>query len=142
MRSDVENEKIQGLGRVGNLPEEMSLTEIAVFIKKKLSIDTVRIVGNPDLKIKKVAVCTGSGGGLIKDFFASGAKAYITGDIKYHEAREIEDSGLGLIDLGHFASEHIFIKQLKNKLIKSAEEKGFKLNITACDIEKDPFIYM
>ncbi len=137
-----DTEKIEGIGRVGNLNKKKSLNELALFLKKKLNLDTIRITGNPDLEIKKVAVCSGSGGSLIKDFFSSGATVYITGDIKFHEARMIEDAGLGLIDIGHFASEHIFIEKLKKMLIKSAEKRGLKIDITACDIEKDPFLYM
>lgn len=74
------------------------------------------MVGNLDLVIRQVAVCTGSGGSLIPAFLRSGADLYVTGDIKYHDARLVETHGKALIDVGHFASEIIAVDLLSRRM--------------------------
>jgi putative NIF3 family GTP cyclohydrolase 1 type 2 len=97
------------------------------------------VVGNPDLRIRKAAVSTGSGGSLVAQFIASEADVFITGDIKYHQAREIELSGKGLIDIGHFASEHFFLDPLVRRLTNLIPQIDGYPRIEACPVERDPF---
>ena len=97
-------------------------------------------MGDRDLVVKTLAICTGSGGSLVETFLGSGADVFITGDIKYHEARNVEQAGLGLIDVGHFASEHMVVKLLVQRLTALAEAAGFEIDIRGFDGEKDPFI--
>ncbi|MFC1789278.1 Nif3-like dinuclear metal center hexameric protein [Thermodesulfobacteriota bacterium] len=70
-------------------------------------------------------MCTGSGSSLLNDFIASEAHVFISGDLGYHAARTIEAANLGLIDIGHFASEHLIVDVLANRLKKVLPEKGF-----------------
>ncbi|MBF0377106.1 MAG: Nif3-like dinuclear metal center hexameric protein [Desulfamplus sp.] len=134
------NRPCNGLGRVGELSIDYSLKEFAIYIQKILKIKALRITGNPDMLVKRVALCSGSGGSLIKDFFKSGADVYVTGDIKYHEAREIEEAGLGLIDIGHFASEQIAVDILCNKLKNKINEKGMNIDVEGFYLDSDPFV--
>jgi len=129
-----------GIGRTGELERVFSLRDLARYIKEIFQLATIRIAGDPDLLVTQVALCTGSGGSLIGDFFRSGAHVYITGDIKYHEAREIEQAGLGLIDVGHFASERIAVGLLCEKLKNAAIERGMKLEIEGFYTDLDPFV--
>ncbi|MBF0258538.1 MAG: Nif3-like dinuclear metal center hexameric protein [Desulfamplus sp.] len=131
---------MNGIGRTGKLERIVSLQEMALYVKKKFELSTIRMAGKPDLMVNRVALCTGSGGSLLRDFLRSGTDVYITGDIKYHEAREIEQAGLGLIDLGHFASEQIAVELLSEKLKNAAVEKGMSLEIEGFDKDFDPFI--
>ncbi|MCP3924226.1 MAG: Nif3-like dinuclear metal center hexameric protein [Desulfobacterales bacterium] len=128
-----------GLGRVGDTSKKLNLEDYADYIIKILKLKDLRYSGNKDTTINKAAVCTGSGGSLINKFIDSDADVFITGDIKYHEAKNIEESGKCLIDIGHFASEHIIIDALKNKLDK---ELDGNIEIIPCNIEQDPFITM
>jgi putative NIF3 family GTP cyclohydrolase 1 type 2 len=84
-------------------------------------------------------VCSGSGGSLIPAFLASGADVYITGDIKYHEARLIESHGKALVDAGHFASEIIASDLLARRLDQAVTRAGFFLEIMTFAGETDPF---
>ena len=63
-----------------------------------------------------VAVCSGSGSSLLNAFLASRAQVYVTGDLRYHDARTAEAAGRGLVDIGHFASEHLMVKVLADML--------------------------
>jgi putative NIF3 family GTP cyclohydrolase 1 type 2 len=64
-----------------------------------------------------VALCGGAGAFLIKRAMATGADAYLTGDLKYHDFFE-PDGRLLLADIGHYESEHSAVDLLYNILTK------------------------
>ena len=130
----------QGLGRVGFLPRRFRLDQFSDQVRKILNLTSVRVVGDPGLKVEKVAVCSGSGSSLLGNFFASGAQVFISGDIRYHDARASEEAGVGIIDVGHFGSEHLVVNVLIQKLRDAILTKGMDVSIEACDLEKDPFV--
>jgi len=130
----------QGLGRVGVLEEEVSFDELAVGIRKKMALAHVKTAGDPNLKVKKVAVCSGSGSSLMNEFLLSGAQAYVSGDLKYHDARIAEESDLGLIDIGHFESEHIVVEALSEKITNELKKRSLQVEVDTCCSEKDPFM--
>ena len=132
----------QGIGRVGVLAENVDLASFALGIKEKLGLKYVKVAGKPDLAINKVAICTGSGSGLMDKFFSSGAQVYVSGDLRYHDARAVEAAGLGLIDIGHFASEHLIVDALATRLRKILSERGVDINVEACELENDPFVIL
>jgi dinuclear metal center YbgI/SA1388 family protein len=132
----------QGLGRVGELEETMELLPLALSIKKKLGLKYIKIAGKPDLPVRRVAVCSGSGSGLMKDFFSSGAQVFISGDLRYHDAREVEALNLGIIDMGHFASEYLAIEVLAKRLDKILTADGKDVKVEACRLENDPFLVL
>ncbi len=135
----LENKKKIGLGRKGELEKSISLLNFAKKIKKKFNLKYLKTAGDINLLIKTVAVCTGSGGSLMDDFFKSKADVFVTGDIKYHEARDIENKSLGLIDVGHFKSEHIGVNLIVEKLKSAVKKAGFNIKIKGFEKEKDPF---
>lgn len=98
--------------------------------------------GDPALTVRRAAVCSGSGSSLMGAFFASGADVYISGDLKYHDARDAEAAGLGLIDVGHFASEHLIVAILADRLRKAAEQRALPVAVEACSLENDPFVFI
>jgi dinuclear metal center YbgI/SA1388 family protein len=136
------NGSAQGLGRIGTLESSLELITFAKVIKKKMGIKTIRFAGNPSLAVKEVAVCSGSGSGLLPDFFSSAAQVYVSGDLKYHDARDVEAAKLGIIDIGHFSSEKLIIHALSERLKEILPAKGFEVNVVACDLEKDPFLVL
>jgi putative NIF3 family GTP cyclohydrolase 1 type 2 len=75
-------------------------------------------------------------------FLASEAQVYISGDIHYHDAREAEDVDRGIIDIGHFPSEHLMVDALAQKLKNVISKSKMDVEIMACTIEKDPFRMM
>ena len=115
----IENEERRvGLGRVGLLPEPMMPTQFFEFLKQQLQIEHLRYSGNMDKMIKKVAVCGGSGGSLIRQAMAAHADAYVTGDIKYHDFF-MPDNQMIIVDVGHFEGEHFIKDIIYNELKKN-----------------------
>lgn len=131
---------LPGFGRIGRLQSPGSLEQVAARIKKALGIDSVKTTGDSGGNtIETAAVCTGSGGSFVDEFLRSGADVYITGDIKYHEARRIEENGRALIDVGHFASEIVAVDLLYDRLKSACDQADFEVEIIKYKKEKDPF---
>jgi putative NIF3 family GTP cyclohydrolase 1 type 2 len=131
---------VAGLGRVGRLRQPTDLARLARRLKQQFAGSAVRRVGEPGLVVERVALCTGSGGGLVGRFLASGAQAYLTGDLRYHEARAIEAAGKGAVDIGHFASEHIVVDHLGRRLEEVLTARALSVEVEACRLEVDPFV--
>ena len=138
----IKNEDPQGSGRIGDLDESIKLMSLARSIKEKLRLNSVKVAGNPDLTVKTAAVCTGSGSSLMDNFISSGAQVYISGDLRYHDARAVEAANLGLIDIGHFASEHLIVDVLADRLKKVLSKQDIYVKVEAYGLENDPFLVL
>jgi dinuclear metal center YbgI/SA1388 family protein len=137
-----DGEKV-GLGRIGRLLKPLTLAEYAGQIKMNLSAPSLRFVGDSEAVISKVALCSGSGSSLLRDAARAGADVLVTGDIKYHEARDAQGLGLALIDAGHFSTEIIMVNDIAERLGLALNEAGFKdCLVEACRSETDPFLIL
>ncbi|MDR1391688.1 MAG: Nif3-like dinuclear metal center hexameric protein [Clostridiales bacterium] len=96
------------IGRIGILENEKTLEDFAKHIKKILNCKALRFIGNKDSKIKKVAVCSGSGANFIENIFSIGTDVYLTSDIRHHDAILASELNLNIIDAGHFETENLF----------------------------------
>jgi dinuclear metal center YbgI/SA1388 family protein len=128
-----------GIGRIGALTRAGSLKSLVTMVKKRLKLDFVRVSGDLEMKVTRVAICSGSGSSLMQAFLSSKAQVYISGDIHYHNAREAETANRGIIDIGHFPSEHLMVDALAQQLESILSKDGIEAEIKACKIEKDPF---
>ncbi len=127
-----------GFGRVGRI-RECALDEFADVVKDKLAVRSVRVTGDGSAVIRKVAVCGGSGGDLHQAALFAGADVLVTGDVKYHEAREAHDSGLAVIDAGHDATERVIIPVLRDYLAAKIRESGQAAEVIASAVETSPW---
>ena len=130
----------EGIGRVGVFARPAKIAALAGTIRQMLGVASVRYCGDPDMVVRRAAVCSGSGSSLMGAFFASGADVYISGDLRYHDARDAEAVGRGLIDMGHFASEHFIVGVLADRLRKVLEKRSLRVLVVECPLEKDPFV--
>lgn len=128
-----------GLGRVGDLAHPMPLDALAEEVRYVFGLGQVRMAGDLSLTVSRVAVCSGSGAGLLGAFMSSGAQAFVSGDMRYHDAKQVEAAGRGLIDIGHFASEHLILEELAGRLKNIIEDRKLPVEIDVCRIETDPF---
>jgi dinuclear metal center YbgI/SA1388 family protein len=128
-----------GIGRIGSLAKAGSLNSLVSMVKKRLKLDFVKVAGDLEMKVTRVAICSGSGSGLMEAFLSSKAQAYISGDIHYHDALEANSLNRAIIDIGHFPSEHLMVDALARQLENVISKAGIEAEIVACTIEKDPF---
>ncbi len=129
-----------GLGRVGCLARPLPLKRFAQQAKTRLNLRSLRLAGSPALSVRRVALCSGSGAGLLEAFLASDADCFLAGDLRYHDARAIEEAGRGLLDVGHFASEHPVVASLAERLQQVLCADRFQVQVEACGMEQDPFV--
>lgn len=80
-----------GLGRVGRLPEPMSLRDFAQRVYEALPMRTaagIQVAGDADMLVETVAVLPGSGDSLFDAACAAGADVYVTSDLRHHPATD------------------------------------------------------
>ncbi|MCB9047324.1 MAG: Nif3-like dinuclear metal center hexameric protein [Chitinophagales bacterium] len=93
-----------GAGMVGELAEPIDEQDFLAHIKKNMHTEVIRHTALKGKKVRKVAICGGSGSFLLKDAIRSGADFFITGDYKYHQFFDA-DGHLVIADIGHYESE-------------------------------------
>ena len=129
-----------GLGRIGEI-QEVTLGEFANIVKNALDVPTVRVVGDLQSKVRKVAVLGGDGNKYISSAKFKGADVYITGDLYYHVAHDAMMMGLNVIDPGHNV-EKIMKKGVANYLTKVSVEKGYDVSVFPSEQQTDPFQFV
>ena len=128
-----------GLGRIGSLRAEFSLEDFAALVKEKLGLSSMRVACAGRRKISRVALCGGSGAEFVGRAAAKGADAYVTGDVKYHDAERAIGLGIHVLDAGHFATEQPIVARLAERLKK---ELGDGVEIVAETKSSDFFKFI
>ena len=128
-----------GLGRIGSLRAEFSLEDFAALVKEKLGLSSMRIACAGERRISRVALCGGSGAEFVGRAAAKGADAYVTGDVKYHDAERAIGLGIHVLDAGHFATEQPIVARLAERLKK---ELGDGVEIVAETKSSDFFKFI
>jgi len=126
-----------GAGMIGFIEEEIIDIAFLEMVKHKINIGCIRHSNLSGMKIKKVAICGGSGSFLINDAIAAGADIFLCGDLKYHDFQLASDNFI-IADIGHYESEQFTIELLYNILIKNFPK--FALRIS--EINTNPVNYL
>jgi dinuclear metal center YbgI/SA1388 family protein len=126
-----------GFGKVGVLPEAITLGEFAKRVKEALNVPHLRVVGDQGMMVRKVALLGGSGSRYLKQAKQRGADVYLTGDIDYHTAQEAKALGIGVIDPGHHV-EQLVVPAWCEKL---QEAFAGKFPVFASEIDMNPFTF-
>ena len=104
-----------GIGSVGKFVNDskeevyITLRDAVIRTKEGFGADAVKVYGDLDRVIRKVAVCTGSGKSLVDDAIEKDCDLFITGDINYHTGLDASERGLSIIDISHYSTEIVFI---------------------------------
>lgn len=130
-----------GIGRIGYI-KDTTLKDLAIDVKAKLGLKNLRVVGDLDKTVNKVAICGGSGGSLVSVSAFKGADVLITGDIGYHNAIDAKHLGLSIIDAGHFGTEKISVNFIAEYIKDEAQKMNIDLNVIISEMQSDPFIFM
>ncbi len=110
-----ENGAEEGIGKIADILP-VKLNELCGRVKEAFGLDTVKIFGDPEKEVRRIAICPGSGKSVIGEALAKGADVLVTGDIGHHEGIDAVARGLAIIDGGHYGIEHIFIRDMKEYL--------------------------
>lgn len=126
------------VGSIGFLPRPMSFKEFREHVEEALDLPEhyVRCVDGGRDELCKVAFCTGAGGDFIFTAVKEGCDAYITGDLKLHEAQYAKAVGLTVIDAGHYGTEKIFTENMAEQLRAKA---GPSLTVIEAEANTNPY---
>ncbi|WP_271983732.1 Nif3-like dinuclear metal center hexameric protein [Pseudoclavibacter terrae] len=133
----------RGLGRVGVLPEPMTLGALARRIASILPATAtgIRAAGAFDRVVETVALCGGAGDSLLGEPAVVSADVYITSDLRHHPASEaLEESlargsGPALIDTSHWASEWLWLDHAARELREAFPE----VEVEVSELRTDPW---
>lgn len=115
----------EGIGRVGQLEKRVTLRQCCEDVKHAFCLESVRVFGDPDRMVERLAICPGSGKSVITEALKKHADVLITGDIGHHEGIDAAAQGMAVIDAGHYGLEHIFVEDMKAYLEKQL--KGVRM---------------
>ncbi len=126
-----------GSGMIGELEEEMEPLNFLKFLKKEMQTHCIRYTSTLGKKVKKVAICGGSGSFLLSNAIQSGADVFVTADYKYHQFFDA-DNKIIIADIGHFESEQ-FTKELFYEFLK---KKNYTFAILLSEMDLNPINYL
>jgi dinuclear metal center YbgI/SA1388 family protein len=129
----------QGLGRIGTLRHETPFGEFAKQVCRTLGIPSVLVAGRIDRKVRVVASCAGSGASLISKAYAKGAHVFVTGEMKYHDACDVESMGMAAIVAGHYATEFLIVDELIRRLQKAFDDLQYEVEVLKALTMADPY---
>jgi dinuclear metal center YbgI/SA1388 family protein len=138
----------EGIGRVGDLPDVLTLGDFAarVFGILPSVAGGVRVSGDSDGLIRRVAVCGGAGDSLFGAVRASNADVYVTADLRHHPASEAREGALNgrpyLIDVSHFASEWLWLPAAAAALGNVLSDQGHEVDIRVSSTNSDPWDFI
>lgn len=104
-----------GSGMYGELPQPVPAADFPAYVKERMGLSMLKYTPTAGTHIRRVAVCGGSGIFLLPKALQSGADAFITSDVKYHEFFDAEER-LMLMDIGHYESEQYTVDLILRKL--------------------------
>jgi dinuclear metal center YbgI/SA1388 family protein len=135
----------RGTGRVGTLPAAIPLSAFAAQVARGLPATAtgIRVAGDPDRPVRRVAVCGGSGDSFFEAVRAAGVDAYVTADLRHHPASEAVEAGgpdgPALVDAAHWATEWPWLRLAERDLRTAAEKRGWSLETRVSTQVTDPW---
>ncbi|MEF3245446.1 MAG: Nif3-like dinuclear metal center hexameric protein [Caldisericaceae bacterium] len=127
--------KNYGIGAISIIDRPIHLKEFIETFKRLTYTKYVRVIGDINKEINKIAVCTGGCSSLI-DSIPEDVDLFITGDINYHTAINILEKGITTLDVEHFETEKFFKEALKEKL----DQCNLTIDVILSKKEKSPFL--
>ncbi len=113
-----------GIGKTGYLKEEMTVREIAGFVKERFKLPFLTLYGEEAIggSLRFIGISPGSGGSMIKSALNARVKILVTGDIGHHNGIDAAANGMAVIDAGHYGLEYLFLDFVEEYLKKEVGE--------------------
>ena len=123
--------------RVGLLARDYAVADFARLVEERLNT-RARWYSAGEKTIRRVAVLGGAGGDFFEEALACGADAFVTGEVRHHEALAACGQGLCVVEGGHYETEQIAIKLLINRL--QARCDALQYNVTVIESRLSPYM--
>ncbi|MGW2615233.1 Nif3-like dinuclear metal center hexameric protein [Streptomyces sp. NPDC001500] len=135
----------RGLGRVCELDHPLTVRELAARAAERLpaTAQGIRVAGDPEALVRRVAVSGGSGDSLFGQVRAAGVDAFLTADLRHHPASEFIAAGahspLALLDAAHWATEWPWCELAASQLDEISDRRGWDLRVHVSRTVTDPW---
>ncbi len=126
--------------RLGRLDSSMTLFHFADKVARDLGISRPRIISAKECKVQTVFCASGSGMGYLRDALRYHADVMLTGDVRYHAAREALEMGMPVIDAGHFGSERMAVELMRGLFAQEFRKINVDIACYQCESEREPFM--
>jgi len=134
-----------GTGRIGTLEDPITLGEFAARVARVLphTAGGVRVAGDYQQVIERVALCGGAGDAFIADAQSQGANVYLSSDLRHHVVQDARETArlqnqMAIIDTSHWASEFLWLEVAAEQLRRIHSDTAFEV----CDIRTDPWDFV
>lgn len=125
----LQNIRQEGFVFVGDLPEgEMT----AALLREKIALaedDAVYMYGDENTRVQTLGICGGAFDGGFEQARAMGAQAYLTGEVKHHNALAAAGTGFVLYQGGHFGTENPLVPELSQALQNHLNELQYSVTV-------------
>jgi dinuclear metal center YbgI/SA1388 family protein len=125
-----------GIGRVGKLPGEVSVEMLAGLLQRSLNLSHVLIGGDRERVVRRVAVCAGAGGDLLKDAIAQKADLFVTGELRHHDVLRADRANMSVLCTLHSNSERGTLPVVAKRLV----EAHANLVALVSETDRDPLV--
>lgn len=120
--------------KISHLKDEIALDEFVLNVKQSLNSDRIKLINPSNVQtVRNIAICAGAGSGSIEALNDYDVDLYITGDVKFHAALEVD--GFAVADIGHFESELPVLPLIQGLIAKTGVE-------TIIAREQVPWVYV
>ena len=124
-----------GFGWIAESERSFSAEEMAQILREAFGCSVVRYCDG-GRNIRRIALCSGSGGSFLEGIAEQNCDALITGDIKHDCWITAKNKGLSLFDCGHYHTERTAVELLAEKL-----RSAFPETEIICGDSGDPVKY-
>ncbi len=134
----------RGHGRIGELAAPTTLREFAARVRDALPATAhgVRVSGDPERVVRRIAVGSGAGDGLLDAVLGLDPDVYLTSDLRHHRASEFrEHDGPALIDVAHWAAEWTWLPVVERKLREALRQRGDTVETRVSTTVTDPWTF-
>jgi dinuclear metal center YbgI/SA1388 family protein len=117
----------RGMGRIGRVSAPVRLGDFAATVAAALpqTAAGVRVAGDPERMVQRVAVCGGTGGSLAGAAARAGADVLVTADGRHHYVLDaVAETGIALVDVAHWASEWPWLERAAAGLVDGLRAQG------------------
>ena len=125
--------------RMGRLPVPVPVSDLGRRIAREFGISEVRLISRDEREVCSVFCACGSGMGYLGEALRYGAEVIVTGDVRYHAAREALDLAIPVIDAGHYGLEKAAVGLMAQAFGSELKRQGLLIGCVPCDIETEPF---
>ncbi len=132
----------RGLGRIGEFDPPRQFADVLRWLKEIFQTTVIKLAGQPPSLVATVALCGGSGGELLPLAVKAGADLFVSGDLRYHQVAPWSQAQLAICDLGHYATEALFIPHWAGQLRQRLAAAHLEVEIITDRWGADPFRYV